>query len=113
MNKVLELASMPKFKVLNNSPLSDEQREILHCALRKILPNIIIEGFNSKLRIAEPYPFSSASVMRSGLVPSGFWEIKAKPRTYIQLKYPFYHCGFCYCGLRGCGLCRRIAEDNK
>ena len=120
-NKKLELLkSMPKFKVLidsrlsNYSDISNVERE----QLRKALPNMKTEGFDGELRIAEPYPYSSASVMRpsykgdTGLVPSGFWEIKAKPRTYIQLNYPFYHCGFCYCGLRGCGLCRRHAEDE-
>jgi hypothetical protein len=113
-NKKLELLKS-KFIVLidsrlsNYSDVSNVERE----QLRKALPNMKMEGFDGELRIAEPYPYSSASVMRSGLAPSGFWGIQAKPRTYIQLKYPFYHCGFCYCGLRGCGLCRRIAEDNK
>ena len=112
---------MPKFKVLidsrlsNYSDISNVERE----QLRKALPNMKTEGFDGELRIAEPYPYSSASVMRpshkgdTGFVPSGFWEIKAKPRTYIQLHYLFYHCGFCNCGLRGCGLCRRHAEDYK
>ena len=76
--KKLELASMPKFKVLINSRLSDEERE----EVREILPNMKHEDFDGDLRIAEPYPDLDSDDEESEMVPNGFWEIKAKLRTY-------------------------------
>ena len=77
-HKKLELASMPKFKVLINSRLSKEERE----GVREILPSAKHEDFDGELRIAEPYPGFDSDDEEAELIPNGFWEIKAKLRTY-------------------------------
>jgi hypothetical protein len=69
---------MPKFKVLINSRLSEEERE----GVREILPDMKYEDFDGELRITEPYPLFDSDDEESELVPKGFWEIKAKLRTY-------------------------------
>ena len=61
-NSKLKLAYMPKLKVLLNSRLPYKKGE--------------------ELRIAEPYPSFDSDDEKAELVPSGFWEIKAKLRTY-------------------------------
>merc|ERR1719483_1586272 len=62
------------------SHLSDKERE----ELRKRSPYMKLGG---ELRIAEPYPYFVSRPFVSDdeeaeLLPSGFWEIKAKLRTY-------------------------------
>ena len=66
-NKKLKLASY----------LSDKEKEV-----RKILPSVKNEEFDAKLRFAEPYPNFDSNDEEAELVPNGFWEIKAKLRTY-------------------------------
>ena len=61
-NSKLKLAYMPNLKVLLNSRLPYKKGE--------------------ELRIAEPYPSFDYSDYEKELVPNGFWDIKAKLRTY-------------------------------
>ena len=62
-NSKLKLAYMPKLKVILNSRLPYKKGE--------------------ELRIAEPYPSFDSDDEKAELVPSGFWEIKAKLLTYL------------------------------
>ena len=40
------------------------------------------EYFDGGLGIAEPYPYIDTNEEEAGLVPNGFWDIKAKLCTY-------------------------------
>ena len=82
--KNLKLASMPKMNVLILPYLSDAEEK---GRLREILPHMKNEDFDGELRIAEPYPriYPTRFDLDDGeslLVPNGFWDIKAKLRTY-------------------------------
>ena len=60
------------------SHLSDKERG----ELRKRSPYMKHEYYDGDLRIAEPYPSFDYSDYEKELVPNGFWDIKAKLRTY-------------------------------
>ena len=60
------------------SHLSDKERR----ELRKSSPYKKHEYFDGGLGIAEPYPRFDSNEEEAGLVPNGFWDIKAKLRTY-------------------------------
>ena len=60
------------------SHLSDKERG----ELRKRSPYTKHEYFDGGLGIAEPYPDFDSNDEEAELVPNGFWDIKAKLRTY-------------------------------
>ena len=69
--------SLPKLKVfrLGWLSLSNEEKE----EAQLILPHLI--GLNEELEIATPYPFD---VGQKGYEPSGFWELKGKPKPIFE-----------------------------
>ena len=108
-HKHLELASMPKLQVLAGSCTIDEKQNRI---IEKMLPNMTGEefvggpyphgGFRFSMGdfgITEPYPHSNwHDYERYGLVPNGFWEIKAKQRTYNGFSKLCKSCGVvCKC----------------
>ena len=62
------------------SHLSDAERK----EVRRRLPYMPVKckNFDQELRIAEPYPSFDSDDEEAELVPTGFWNIKAKLRTY-------------------------------
>ena len=114
----LQLASMPKLQVLCGSASNTDDEitnEIQDKIIRKMLPNMSDEEFyddvngtlpdhkhsTSLLHIAEPYPnylMNDCGVYEYDLVPNGFWEIKAKQRTYNGFHKLCKRCGVvCKC----------------
>ena len=67
-----------KKKLKLASHLSDKERG----ELRKRSPYMKHEYYDGELRIAEPYPSYDYSDYEKEFVPNGFWDIKAKLRTY-------------------------------
>ena len=65
-----------KLKVASH--LSDKERR----ELRKRSPYMKHDYFDGGLGIAEPYPDFDSNDEEAELVPNGFWDIKAKLRTY-------------------------------
>ena len=106
--KNLELASMPKLQVLSGSCTIDEKKNRI---IDKMLPNMtadesvggsIFGGLRFSIGvfgITEPYTHCNRyDYDVHGLVPNGFWEIKAKQRTYNGFSKLCKSCGVvCKC----------------
>ena len=106
--KNLELASMPKLQVLAGCCTIDEKKNMI---IEKMLPNMtadesvggsIFGGLRFSIGvfgITEPFLHSKRHDYDVyGLVPNGFWEIKAKQRTYNGFSKLCKSCGVvCKC----------------